>query len=168
MNKLTKTMTGVILATTLLGITAAAMAQDPVGKPPGKGQHHRRADHQTPVADQMMRAVRHLDLSDEQKASFRVVMKDLKTQERAHKKEVRAMHAQLKELIKADTFNESAVSALAQKEGDLAAERLLASSRAMSQVYGQLTVEQRAELEAMAEERQARRAERRLHKNIES
>ena len=81
---------------------------------------------------------------------------------------MRAMHAQLKELIKADTFDESAVSALARKEGDLAAERLLSASRATSNVYGQLTDEQRAQLASMAEERQAKRAERRHHRNIES
>ena len=168
MNKLTNTITGVILAAALFGFMAAAMAQDPIDKPPQKGHRHHKADHQVSVVDQMMRAVRQLDLSDEQKTSFRAVMKDLKTQDRAHKKEMRSMHAQLKELIKADTFDETAVSALAQKEGDLAAERLLSASRAMSSVYGQLTEEQRAQLASMAEERQARRAERREQRNTES
>ena len=168
MNKLTRTITFAFLAAMLLSFTAAAMAHDSLDKPPRKGQHHNKAHQQMPVVEQMMRAVKHLDLSDEQKASFRIVMRDLKAQDRAQNQEMRAMHAQLKELIKADTFDETAVSALAQKEGDLAAERLLSASRAMSSVYGQLTDEQRAQLASMAEERQATRAERREQRNTES
>ena len=168
MNTMTNRITGAILAAVLMSLTTAAMAQDPTDKPPRKGQHHQRADQQMPAVDRMMRAVRHLDLSDEQKASIRDIMKDLKTRERAHMKEMRAMHAQLKELIKADTFDESAVSALARKKGDMSAERMLRASRSMSRVYGQLTGEQRAELEAMAEKRHAKRAERRQQRNTES
>ena len=74
---------------------------------------------------------------------------------------MKAGHEQLKELIKAESFDESAVAALAETEGTLAAERLIVASRAMSDVYGQLTVEQRAELEIMASERAERRAEKR-------
>jgi hypothetical protein len=44
---------------------------------------------------------------------------------------------------------------------------MLSASRSMSKVYGQLTDEQRAELEAMAEKRQAKRAERREQRNTE-
>jgi protein CpxP len=168
MNKMTNRITAAILASALISFTANAMAEDPVNKSPRKGQHHHRANQQMPVVDQMMRAVRHLDLSDEQKTGIRVIMKDLKAQDRAQMKEMRAMHAQLRELIKADAFDETAAAALAEKEGDLAANRLLSTSRSMSRVYAQLTGEQRAELEAMAEQRQAKRAERRKQRSLES
>lgn len=168
MNKLTNRITAAILASALISLAANAMAGDPVDKPPRKGKQHHRAQQQMPVVDQMMRAVRHLDLSDEQKASIRGIMKDLKARDRAQMKEIRALHAQLRELIKADLYDESAVAALAEKEGDLAASRLLNTSRSMSRVYAQLTGEQRAELEAMAEQRQAKRAERRNQRSLES
>ncbi len=168
MNKLTNRITNAIIATLFLSLAGTAMAQDGMGEHTRKGQHHRRADHQMPVVEHMMRAVYHLDLSDEQSANIRIIMQGLKTQERSRMKEMKSIQTQLKALIKADTFDEPAVAALAGKEGDMAAVRLLNTSRAMSQVYAQLTDTQRAELETMAEERQARRAERREQRNTES
>ena len=58
----------------------------------------------------------------------------------------------------------AAVSALAKKEGALAAERLIITSRAMSKVYAQLTDEQRAELATIPSERAAKRAEKRAER----
>ena len=52
-------------------------------------------------------------------------------------------------------------------KGALAAERLIIASRAMSAVYGQLTDEQRAELEIMAAERAAKRTEKRNQRSVE-
>ncbi len=42
---------------------------------------------------------------------------------------MRAGHEQLKELIKADSFDEAAVTALAEKEGALTAERLISQQQ---------------------------------------
>lgn len=174
MNQLTNIITGTILATLLLTVTGAALAQDPMANPAGakKGQHHQgrhqqRGDQPMPAVENMMRAVKHLDLSDEQQESIKAIMHGLKTQERQLMKETKAGHEQLKELIKADSYDEAAVATLAEKEGALTAERLMSASRAMSQVYGLLSDEQRVELEAMAAERQARRAEKRQPRSDE-
>lgn len=155
MNILTKMMTGIILTTLLLTVTGMALAQDP------EGRHHQRGDQSMPAVDELMRAIKRLDLSEEQKTSIKGIMHGLKTEERPLAREMKAGHQQLKELIKADSFDEAAVAALAEKEGALAAERLIITSRAMSGVYAQLTDEQRAELETMASERAAKRAARR-------
>ena len=104
---------------------------------------------------------RHLDLSDDQKADIKAIMHDLKTEERELAKEMKLGHEQLKELIKADSFDEEAVSRLADQEGALTAQRLMISSRALSEVYAQLTGEQRNELEIMAAKRAERRADKR-------
>ena len=88
-------------------------------------------------------------------------MHDLKTEERELAKEMKLGHEQLKELIKADSFDEEAVSRLADQEGALTAQRLMISSRALSEVYAQLTGEQRNELEIMAAKRAERRADKR-------
>lgn len=114
-----------------------------------------------PGVTNMMRAIRHLDLSDEQKTSFREILRGLRAEERLLTKEMKAGREQLKELIKAEIFDEQAVAEVAEKEGALAAERLIMASRAMSQVYGQLTDEQRTELEIMAAERATRRDKKR-------
>jgi len=161
MKILTKKTTLTVLTTLLLATTGTALAGNPLDSHSRKGPHNQRGDHMMPVVGSMMRAVRHLDLSDEQEESIRAIMKDLKKQMRPLTAEAKDGHEQLKDLIKADVYDESAVAALAENEGALATERLIVTSRAMSEVYGQLTDEQRAELETMASERAARRAERR-------
>ena len=123
--------------------------------------HHGRGMQGMPVVDKVMRAVMHLDLSDEQEDSIRDIMKSLKTDDRELMKDMRSGHEQLKDLIKADIYDEAAVADIAAKEGTLTTERLILASRAMSQVYAQLTDVQRAELQTMAEERAAKRAEKR-------
>jgi len=161
MNKAITSIAITLLSIVLLTLTGTALAQDPAHEHHGKGQHHGRENQSLPVVDTMMRAVRHLDLSDEQKENVRAIMKALKAKERPLMMQVKSGHEQLKDLIKAGSYDEPAVAALAEKEGALAAQRLVITSRAMSEVYGQLNDEQRAKLETMAEERAARRAENR-------
>ena len=155
-NMLTRT----ILATLLISFMGAALAQEPVTEPTRKG-HKQRGNHAMPAVAGMMRAIRHLDLSDDQKAEIKAIMQGLKTEERELAKEMKLGHEQLKELIKADNFDEEAVSRLADQEGALTAQRLMISSRALSEVYAQLTDEQRAELEIMAAKRAEKRTEKR-------
>ncbi len=156
-----------ILTTLLICFMGTAVAQDPVAEPTRKEHKQQRGNHAMPVVAGMMRGIRHLDLSDDQKAGIKAIMQDLKAEERELKREMKFGHEQLKELIKADVFDEEAVAALADQEGVLAAERLVVSSRALSEVYGQLTDEQRAELEVMATERAARRAGKRGQRSAE-
>ena len=156
-----------ILATLLICFMGTAVAQDPVVEPTRKGHKQQRGNQAMPAVAGMMRAIRHLDLSDDQKAGIKAIMQDLKAEERQLTKEMKLGYEQLKELIKADSYDEEAVAALADQEGALAAERLIITSRAMSEVYAQLTDEQRAELETMAMERAARRAEKRGQRSAE-
>ena len=170
MKMLKNMMTGTILTTLLLAFMGTALAQDPVADSANyakKSRHHQRGNQPMPAVERMMRGVRHLDLSDEQKANIKGIMQDLKAEERPLVKEMKSGHEQLKELIKAESFDEQAVASLAENEGALAAERLIIASRAMSAVYAQLTDEQRAELETMAVERAARRAEKRNQRSVE-
>ena len=170
MKKLINIISGTLLATLLLAFMGTALAQDPVADPQDtakKSRHHQRGNQPMPVVERMMRGIRHLDLSDEQKTSIKGIMQDLKAEERPLVREMKSGHTQLKELIKSDIFDEQAVASLAEKEGALSAERLIIASRAMSAVYAQLTDEQRAELEAMAAERAAKRTEKRNQRSVE-
>ena len=155
MNKISIT----IITTLLLTISGMALAQDFYGKPGNKGQRHQRGMQGMPMVDQIMRSLRRLDLEDEQRESIRAIMQGLKTETSPVMQKTKAVHLQIKELIKADVYDADAVAALAVQEGDFAAERLMITSRALSLVYGHLTQEQRAELETMAAERQVRRVE---------
>ena len=168
MKKSASKITSVMITTLLFAFSGNALAQETVSEsaePAKKGRQHQRGPQAMPAVDRMMRAIRHLDLDDEQKAGIKLTMQNLRTDERALKKEMKDGHAQLKELIQADTYDEAAVASIAEKEGALVAERLIITSRAMSEVYGQLTDEQRLELEAMAAERLARRGEKRQKRN---
>ena len=164
MNRFTKLVSRTVLASLLLAVAGTALAQDPMvdsSDSMKKARHHQRGNQPMSGVTNIMRAIRHLDLSDEQKASFKEIMRGMKAEDRQLAKEMKAGHEQLRELIKAESFDQPAVEAVAEKEGALAAERLILASRAMSDVYGQLTDEQRAELEVMATERAARRNEKR-------
>ena len=157
MNKISIT----IITTLLLTISGMALAQDFYGEPGNKGQRHQRGMQGMPMVDQIMRSLRRLDLEDEQRESIRAIMQGLKAETSPVMQKTKAVHLQLKELIKADVYDADAVAALAVQEGDFAAERLMITSRALSQIYSQLTPEQRDELETMAMERQERRADKR-------
>lgn len=153
-----------IISALLLTVSGMALAQDFSAEPGNKDQHGQRGMQGNPMVEQIMRGLRRLDLEDEQRESIKAIMQGLKADTSPVMQKTRAVHLQLKELIKADVYAEEAVAALAMQEGDFAAERLLITARALSEVYGQLTREQRDELAAMAEERQERRAERRTQR----
>ena len=152
------TMLKTILATTFLMSAGMAFAQN---NDNGPGQRGQRGMQGMPAVENMMRALHRLDLSDEQQANVRAVMQDMKTEIRPLMDEMRTGHMQLRELIKADKYDDDAVAALAAREGDRVAERMVITSRALSEVYGYLTDEQRAELEEMAALRMERRSENR-------
>lgn len=163
----------VIATTLLLGSTGSLMAQDDVRGEPfrqgqGQGHRHHAGKQAMPMVGGMMRAIRQLDLTEQQDEDIRTVMQGMKESIRPVMEQTRAGHMALRELVKADVYDEEAVAVLAAKEGDLAAERVLITSKAMSEVLGLLTDEQRAELDTMAANRKAMRAEKRKQKNLGS
>jgi protein CpxP len=161
MNKLIITL----LTTTMLIATGPAVARGPYGEPGNKDQRHQQG---MPAVQQLMRGIRNLDLSEEQKESIQTVMQGLKAEVRPLMQETKAGQLQLKELIKADSYDETAVAALAENEGKLAAKRVLITSHALSEVLSHLTDEQRDELDAMAVHRKQHRAERRAQRPSQS
>ncbi len=155
-----------IISAAMLTVSGIALAQDDSpGERDRKGQHQRRGMQAMPLVSKVMRGVRHLDLSEEQKGGVKAVMHELKVAMRPINSEMKANHLQLGELVKADIYVESAVALVAETEGQLATDRLMLTSRAIADVYAQLTDEQRAELEIMAAQRQERGSERRRHRN---
>lgn len=152
----------------LLAGSGLVLAQDGYGGHGHKGHRGQGGGQFMPLTDRFMRAIKQLDLSEDQTESIHTTMEAMKTEIGPVMREMKAGHRQLKELIKADKFDEKAVADLAAKEGDLAAERILITSRALSDVYAQLTDEQRNELEEMRAERMERRAERRQQRSGDS
>lgn len=167
-----KTLITTIIATTFLMSAGTSFAQDgddaKRSSGHGKaGQRGQRSMQGMPMMDHFTRALRHLDLSEDQKVSIRATMQTMKTEIRPIIGEMKAGQLQLTELIKADQYDEDAVAELAAKEGDLAAERILIASRALSTMFNQLTDEQRVDLDEMAAKRMERRSEKRRQRTRE-
>ena len=156
MNKLIIT----IISALMLSVSSAALAQNPDGGFGDKGKRHQRGMQGNPFVEQVMRGIKRLDLEDEQRASIKAIMQSLKADSRDLMAQTKAGHLQLRALIQAENYDETAVAALAEKEGELATERMILSSQALSKIYAQLNDEQRAELDTMASERMAKRGER--------
>ena len=164
-----KTVYKTIVAALFAVSAGTGLAQDAdIDSGHGHGQRHDRSGQRSmpgmPSVHRLVRALHHLDLSDEQKDSIHSIMQQLKTDVRPIMEEMKTGHMQMKELVKADEYDAKAVAELAEKEGDLAAERIVITSAALSEVVDNLTVEQRAELETMAENRKGHRSEKRKHR----
>ena len=168
MNKVSNMMIRITATTLLLTIAATALADDTYGESGRKGPRHQRGMQAMPVVEQLTHALKRLDLGDNQKEDIRGIMREMKTDVRPLMQETRAGHQQLKELIKAEHYDQDAITVLAKKEGDLAAERMMIASRALAEIFSHLTDEQRDELDAMAAQRQERRSERRKHRSNQS
>lgn len=161
-----------LITTLVMTVSGASFAQEDASGPDKKKQRQNRQQQHRgmqamPAVEAVMRAIKHLDLEAGQKEGIREILGGLRADVRPVMMAVKGNHEQLKELVKAETYNEGAVAALAAKEGDLAAERLMLTSRALSEIYGLLTVEQRDELEAMASQRRDKWARRRQPEDSE-
>ncbi len=163
-----KLLTSTLLCTTLMASTGAVLAEDGGDGSGRSGRHHARGMQGMPMVEHVVRSLHRLDLSEEQREDVHAVLREMKAAIRPVMEETRAGHEQLKELIKATSFDEEAVAALASKEGQLAAERMIIASRAFSDVYVVLTDEQREELNAMSERRKQHKSKMRRHKKHSS
>jgi Spy/CpxP family protein refolding chaperone len=162
-----------IVSTLIMTVASASFAQDDVAEPEKKKQRQHQQQRQQrgmqamPVVEMTMRAIRQLDLDDAQKEGMRSVMEGLKENVRPIMMDSRANLALLADLVKATPYDEKPVAALAEEEGALAAERLMLTSQALADVHNILTIEQRNELDAMAEQRREKRTHKRQPKDGE-
>ncbi len=156
MNKRIITVIGALLLTA----TAATLAQESYGEHGNKEHRQHRGMQAMPMIDKLSRALRSLDLDDGQKESIKAVMQNMKAEIRPVMQLTQDGHQELMRLIKADSYDEQAVAALAEEEGNLATERMLIGSRALSEVFSYLTEDQRDQLEAMATEHRGQWGER--------
>jgi len=163
MNKLIITT----ISALMLSASGMALAQNSDGDFGDRGKRQHRGMQANPLVDQVMRGIKRLDLEEDQKTSIKAIMQTLKADSRVLMGQTKNNHQQLKVLITADSYDEAAVLNVAENEGRLATERMLLSASALSDIYTQLTEEQRAELSVMAQERMTKRGERRKDRSPE-
>lgn len=115
------------------------------------------------VIKRLARAVRQLDLSEEQQAATRAEFEGFRESVKPLVKELHQGRIALHEAVTDDIYDADAVAGLAQQQGKLVTEITIVTSEAAAAVLARLSDEQRAELKAMAEERRAHRA---MHRDM--
>lgn len=121
----------------------------------GKGQGFRQWDRMGPgglLGMQFnLRGLWRLDLSDAQKEQIRSLFEGMREETRELMEELRDVRSQLNDLPLDESFDASALEALAQQQGALTAQLTVASKQLQHEIYLLLTEEQRAELEQMGQ-----------------
>lgn len=105
----------------------------------------------------LMRALRQLDLTDDQKSQIQTLMERNQKQHQAARENVQAAMADFREVMAAETFNETAIRQAFQKAAAAREEAMVLRARTFHQVRQVLTPEQQAELEKMRQQRLQKR-----------
>jgi Spy/CpxP family protein refolding chaperone len=113
------------------------------------------------VIEHLGKAIRRLDLTEDQKTSIRAEFMGFKETIRPLAKELHKGRMQLRDVISEGEYDADAAAEIAEQQGQITTDITLAVSDAVASVLAQLSDEQRAELEAMGEERRARKEQRR-------
>lgn len=147
-----------LIALAGLTLAAASFAGDP-------GPRHDRghAGMGAEVIEHVARAVRRLDLSEEQRTAIHAELQGMRETMKPLVHEMLDTRKALHEQITADQYDAQAVAEIAERQGSLTSEMTIIASGAAASVLAQLSEEQRAELQAMAE---TRRAHRGVHKDM--
>ena len=111
------------------------------------------------VIQHLTRALRRLDLSEEQQLTVREDMHELRESLKPLMQEMHASRQALREKVIGNEYDGDTVAELAKAQGALTTRITLQVSEHVNSVLGILTEEQRAELKAMREDHKAHRAE---------
>lgn len=106
---------------------------------------------------ELSHAVQRLDLTDAQQDAIRSIFEANREDMMANFEASRALRAEIEALLREDTLNTDALAELAEREGELAEERVLLGGTLASEVLAELDEDQRDELAALRDERQERR-----------
>ncbi len=145
--KTMKTLAGILALTMVCGTLAFAGMH---GKGMGRGGH----------GPGLMRTLRQLDLTDSQKSQIQTIMESNKDQHQAARENVQAAMDDFREVMAADTFNETAIRQAFQKAASAREEAMVLRARTFHQIRQVLTAEQQAQLEQMRKQRQQKRGQR--------
>ena len=155
---MTKYLKTSLLLAALLFAGSAIAADQERGRDRGHMQQ-RGGEMGTQLIQHLGKALRRLDLSEEQKETIHADMKGLRESLKPLVKEMHAGRKTLHGLITGDGYNQDVVAEIAGKQGQLTAEITVLTSNTAATVLARLSDEQRAELMAMGEERRAHRSE---------
>ncbi|MCW8877308.1 MAG: Spy/CpxP family protein refolding chaperone [Kangiellaceae bacterium] len=116
------------------------------------GKHHRMEDGK----DLFRAALRHLDLTDEQKEQLKAVKNAKKGTFKVKRQEIHGLKKQMRQLMNAEQIDEGAIKALSLQIAELKADQLIQRAQLKQEVMKLLTDEQKSKLEAIKEKRIAK------------
>lgn len=137
----------------LLGVSGMAFAGGPHGDDCMKGKGHHHGKHEKMLE-------RHLDLSEEQKASIQQIRDEYRAQMKNQKDGHGPRHGGFMELDPEDPNYQEQVQALARERADAVEQKILLNAEKHAKIYAVLTEEQREELKALHEKRKEKFKER--------
>lgn len=148
MNK--RILISIVMAGALIAGSAIAGPRDGRDRGPGHGG----PDMAPQFIERIGRALRSLDLSEEQRDSAHSELEALKESMKPLVKSMHENRKNLHDLVTADSYDSDAVAEVAEQQGAITAEMTILASSAAANVLALLNEEQRAQLKNMAEERQ--------------
>ncbi|RYV03914.1 spheroplast protein y [Shewanella sp. OPT22] len=140
-----KTSTKAKLTALMIAFGATSIAPTVLA---GQGHDHHRGSHKVP----MMKMMRKLDLTDEQKQQARSLVKTYKQDmknSRASVDDRRAHFDKVQALVKADNFDEQAAKDLVSQNSDKRLDNAVARIKLQHDLYQLLTPEQQAKAEEL-------------------
>lgn len=126
-----------------LSLAAAAQAR-PGGQPEGHGG---RGRHGGPGLEQLERKVENLDLTDEKRKAIYAVIDEARGTQRDSRREIRAAHERMRELLSQEAPQEKDVLALADSIGTLETKAAKEKLRSMLRIRGMVSAEQWQQLQ---------------------
>jgi protein CpxP len=156
-----KKLTSVLILAMVLAASASTFARD---HERGHDRGHERGDrgpgHNGVVAMEMVshmhRALKQLDLSNDQKTAIREEFKTMKEELKPLAEDMRDNRAALHQLLMAEDYDEAAVADVAEEQGAITADMIRLASGTINSVKGELTEDQLSQLAEMREERRER------------
>ena len=106
---------------------------------------------------ELSHAVQRLDLTETQQDAIRSLFEANREDMIANREASRTVREELQALLQQETLDQDALAELAEREGELAEERIMLGGNLASDVLAELDDTQREELAALRDERQERR-----------
>jgi periplasmic protein CpxP/Spy len=151
--KITSLSTAAALLAACLATTPAFATGEPSG-PPDAGRHGPGADHgRGPDMPFGHVPLHRLNLTEAQQDKLFAIMHAQAPQRREHDKAVRKAHDALRELGRADKFDDAKATALSRDLGQAVAAQALLQARTDAQIQAVLTPEQREQLRQLPQHR---------------
>lgn len=108
----------------------------------------------------MGRMFKHMDLTDDQKAQMKAIGQANRESTKTLREQIKANRQQLQQMTENGQFDEAAVSAVAQQQGQLHAQMIVAKEKVKAQMFNVLTNEQKTKLAQMKAEHKQKMQER--------